>query len=71
VQLQYGLPKAAAVKLSIVDVQGREVAVLMNGSATEGWHTASWDGSRAAAGLYFARLRVQDRNITTRIALTR
>ena len=71
VQLQYGLPKAAAVKLTIVDVQGREVAELANGSVAEGWHTASWDGSRAAAGVYFARLRVNDRNITTRISLTR
>jgi hypothetical protein len=71
VQLQYGLPRAATVKLSIVDVQGREVAELANGSVAEGWHTASWDGSRAAAGVYFARLRVDDRNVTTRISLTR
>ena len=71
VQLQYGLPKAANVKLTVVDVQGREVAELANGSMAEGWHTATWDGNRAAAGVYFARLRVADRDITTRISLAR
>jgi len=71
VQLQYGLPQASVVSLMIVDVQGREVAELVNGSTPEGWHTATWDGGRAATGLYFARLRVRDRNIIKRIALTR
>ena len=75
VALQYGLPNGGSVSLTILDVQGREVAVLAKGSAPAGWHTASWNGQsergRAAAGLYFARLRVGDRSLIERFVLTR
>jgi hypothetical protein len=75
VAMQYGLPNGGSVSLTILDVQGREVAVLAKGSAPAGWHTATWNGQaergRAAAGLYFARLRVGDRSLIERFVLTR
>jgi hypothetical protein len=71
VRFQFGLPAAAAVRLAILDVQGREVATLIQGSMPEGWHTATWEmRGRAPAGLYFARLSTGDRNIIRRFAVT-
>lgn len=71
----YSLAREAHVKLSIVDVQGRQVAVLADGVLTAGQHTANWDGriagGRAPAGLYFARYQTPERTFVRRFALTR
>jgi hypothetical protein len=73
--LDYGLPAESAVHLSILDLQGRQVAVLADGIEKAGWHPAGWNGGtargRAPAGLYFARLRVGRRTMVQRFVLTR
>ena len=59
VQMRFGLPSPTSVRVSIIDLQGRELAVLADGEYPAGWHTAVWDGrtahDRAGAGLYFVR----------------
>ena len=74
VQFQFGLPMPSSVRLTVLDVQGREVAVLAQGSFPDGWHTVSWNArterGRASAGLYFARLRAGDRSLIRRFAIT-
>lgn len=61
VALQYGLPAATRVRLSIHDLQGRRVATVIDGVQPAGWSSAVWDGHDAggrpvASGMYFARL---------------
>jgi hypothetical protein len=74
-RLQYGLPTEGAVRLSVLDVQGREMAVLANGVQPAGWHSAGWNGGtargRAPAGLYFARFQSGGRTLVQRFVLTR
>jgi hypothetical protein len=74
VQLQFGLPVSAGVRLSVLDVQGREVATLAQGSYPDGWHTTVWNAQtergRAPAGLYFAWLRAGDRSLIRRFVIT-
>ena len=74
-RVEYGLPEESAVHLSVVDVQGREIAVLAEGVQAAGWHPAGWSGraprGRAPAGLYFARLRAGGRTFVQRFVLTR
>jgi hypothetical protein len=74
-RLQYGLPAESAVRLSVLDVQGREIAVLADGVQPAGWHSAGWNGGtargRAPAGLYFARFRSGGRTLVQRFVLTR
>lgn len=62
--LSFSVPKAAAVRLSIVDVQGRTVAVLSDGVRQAGRYTEALDASDLAAGLYFVRM--QSRNVDLR-----
>jgi len=38
------VPRAANVRLSVVDLQGREVAVLAEGVYSPGRHEIRWDG---------------------------
>lgn len=49
------VPHAAAINLSILDAQGRQVALIASGIFSPGRHLVAWDGSRAKPGVYFAR----------------
>jgi len=75
VSFRYGLPRDAAMRLAILDVHGREVAVVTSGAQSSGWHGASWSGvssrGRAGAGVYFAELSSEGRRIVQRFALLR
>jgi len=52
---------AAAVRLSVYDALGRQVAMLIDGAAlTAGVHNVRFDGARLAAGVYFYRLQASD-----------
>jgi hypothetical protein len=52
----YDLPKAGRVGLRVFDLLGRSVSVLADGFAQAGTHHLTFDGSRLASGIYFARL---------------
>jgi hypothetical protein len=74
-RLRYGIPAETAVRLSVVDLQGREVAVLAQGRQSPGWSWASWNGTTgkgpAPGGIYFIRLQAGSRQIVQRFALIR
>jgi hypothetical protein len=44
------------VRLSVLDVSGSEVAVLVDGDLAPGSYTATWDASAFPSGLYYCRL---------------
>lgn len=46
----------SSVKLVVYDMLGREVAVLIDGSADIGAQTARWDASKAPSGVYLVKL---------------
>jgi hypothetical protein len=54
--IRYALPEAASVKLAVYNALGQEVAVLVQGSQTAGFHEARLDGSGLASGVYVYRL---------------
>ena len=51
----FELEQSAHVSLAVYDVLGREVAVLVDGYHEAGYHTATFDGTQLASGLYFVR----------------
>ncbi len=55
--IQYSLPNAADVKLTVFNVLGQEAATLVNENKPAGIHVVSFDGSRLSSGLYFYRLQ--------------
>jgi photosystem II stability/assembly factor-like uncharacterized protein len=56
--IRYELPRALQVKLSVYDILGREVSVLVNERREAGVHEVKFDGSSLASGVYFYRLSV-------------
>jgi hypothetical protein len=75
VGFRISLPKAASVQLSVFDVQGRRIAEPVNQTLAAGVQTIRWnarnDGATVGSGVYFARLRVEGRNIDRRFLLIR
>ena len=65
------LPAAARVRLSVYDVLGREVAVLVDGEQAAGTHAAELRGGSLAAGLYVVRLTAGDATLVRRVTRTR
>ncbi len=74
-RIGFVLPREAGARVSILDLQGREVAVLADGVFPAGRHTATWDGrtgqGTAPAGLYFVRLVAEDRVLSQRLVRLR
>lgn len=63
VRAAFELPRESHVRLTVIDLQGREVAVLADGTYAAGRHEATWDsGARPpAGGVYFVRMVVGSR----------
>jgi hypothetical protein len=74
-RFSFDLPRAMRVRLEVLDVQGRVVAVLAEGDFGPGRHERTWDTSddrsRAGAGLYFVRLRTPEGRLVRRVTLLR
>ena len=54
--IAYDLPEASHVTLTIYTITGQEVVVLVDGHREAGHHTAMFDGSGLATGVYVCRL---------------
>ena len=58
--IKFELPKASHVNLSVFDILGCEVGVLVNERRGAGVHEVKFDGSNLASGVYFYRLQAGD-----------
>jgi hypothetical protein len=74
-RISYALAREARIRLEVLDVQGRVVATLADGTFSSGRHEATWSGAAnggmARSGMYFVRLLVPGKSFVRRVALTR
>ena len=74
-RFDFALPRASKIRLTVLDLQGREVAVVADGHYQPGRHQGLWNGrigeQSAPAGVYFLRYQTPDRNLMRRIILER
>jgi PKD repeat protein len=59
-RITFGLPDACHVNLSVYNIVGQRVATLVEGYLPAGYHTAKWDGSSAASGIYLYHLKADN-----------
>jgi hypothetical protein len=69
--LSFDLPRASNVTLRILDVSGRQVAVLVNGPRDGGRHNVQFATDRLAAGVYTCVLRAGNVVRTRTLTVTR
>lgn len=69
--LRYALPEAQSIRLSVYDVMGREVAVLIDQRQNPGRKQVRLDASQLSSGTYFYRLRAGETTKTKRLTVVR
>jgi len=76
VGIRFGLERPSFIELSIYDIAGREVRNLLREDLGAGEHAVNWDGRDSqgqdvAAGVYFARLRTNQKTLTQKMVLVK
>ena len=74
--LSFSTPRDQHVKVRIIDMLGREVAMLTNREYSTGRHHLTWNGMdangrQAAAGIYFARIVAGEQQKTVKMLLVK
>ena len=69
--IRYSLPEAGSVRLVVYNILGREISVLTEGFRDAGRHTAWFDGTGLASGVYIYRLEAGGRSMTGKMMLVR
>lgn len=67
--INFSLPQDAQVKLTVYDMLGREVAVMVNELRSAGTYSISVDGRSMASGIYVYRLEAGNRTFTRKMTL--
>ncbi len=60
--IRFGLPEKAHVNLSVFNMLGQQVALLVEDDREAGYHEVRLDGTGLASGVYFYRIRVRSSN---------
>jgi hypothetical protein len=55
--IRFRLPEKDRVRLSVYDVTGREITVLINENKVSGEHTIHWNATNQASGIYYYQLQ--------------
>jgi hypothetical protein len=64
-ELRFDLPEPGGVMITVLDVLGREVARIAEGTYDHGYHSVTWNARDLASGVYFALFTVSDANGAT------
>jgi hypothetical protein len=67
--ISFQLPANSFINLSVYDIAGRQVAVLVNGMRDAGSHSVTFDGSALASGVYLYKLIVGEFTATNKMVL--
>ena len=69
--LEYQLPAVSKARLSVYDMLGREVSILVNGLQPSGKYSVRWNADGVGSGIYFYRLQAGEFTQTRRLCVLR
>ncbi|RPI14015.1 MAG: T9SS C-terminal target domain-containing protein [Ignavibacteriae bacterium] len=69
--IKFDLPQNTMVKLVVYDINGREVATLVNNEMQAGSYVYNWNASNLASGAYFFRINAGDFTDTKKMMLVK
>ncbi len=70
-QIQFDLPAASDIRLTVFDLLGRQVQVLAEGHYPAGKHAVTFDATDLASGLYLYELKTHTARLVGKMLLTR
>src|SRR5205823_3468743 len=59
-QISYDIPKDGNIKITVFDVLGQEVSILVNKFQKAGMYLVTFDGSNINSGVYFYKIETTD-----------
>lgn len=68
-KIKFSIKKSSFAKLTIYDITGRVMAILVNEDLKPGIYEADWDASHRASGVYYYKLESLDYTETRRMVL--
>ncbi len=68
-KIQFALPNAANVKLTVHNILGQEVEILVNGFKNAGTYELTWDASNLPSGVYIYTIQSENTFITKKMTL--
>jgi|GEM_PF-1868252 len=69
--ISFTLPEAGEASLKVYDMNGREVATLVNGMTERGTHSVTFDASGLSTGVYFYTLTAGELTTTNKMVLVK
>jgi hypothetical protein len=70
-RIQYGLSRAARVRINLYNVSGQRVDVLVDERQEAGYHTVNFNAENLAGGIYFYQIEANDFSKTKKMVLIR
>ena len=67
----FDLPMKSFVSLDVIDLLGREVALILSEELLAGTYSQQWDAANLPSGVYFYRLQAGSFSQTRRLLLLR
>ena len=67
--IEFAVPVSGHVVLEIYDINGRKIQELVNETLSAGAHSATFNASNLASGLYIYRLRTGSNVLTKKMTL--
>ncbi|MBT4349322.1 T9SS type A sorting domain-containing protein [bacterium] len=70
-KIEFTLPTASEINLTIYNLQGKKVTTLKTGYCTAGIHTVDFDGTNLPSGTYFYTLQTKNSTTTRKMLLVK
>ncbi|MDQ3019894.1 MAG: T9SS type A sorting domain-containing protein [Bacteroidota bacterium] len=70
-KINFNLPKASNIKLSVYDIQGKLLKTLVEGELTAGSYSTEWSASDYPSGIYIYRIEADGYNSSKRMMLVK
>jgi hypothetical protein len=67
--ISFTLPEAGTAHLTVFDLTGRQIALLVNGNLSAGTHRVDFDGSALPSGIYYYRLEADGQAAVRKLVL--
>ncbi len=67
--IRFALPQAGKVSLKVYNIEGREVATLVQGVVSAGYHRVNWNAASESSGVYFFVLKTNGFSQTKKCVL--
>jgi len=70
-KVPFSVPEDMDARLAVYNLLGQEVAVLVDGRVTAGYHAAEFDATRLSSGVYIYRLSTGGRSVNRKMLLVK